>query len=193
MCPRCCKAPFSARGSVCLDGGCYFSNFAGCAHCGSRSMPRAARRNSSDDADDGEETEETEFDHECSECSHVVAKHWHKYAIDATTRRWIMECGLCGRGVDERPALAMFAGGASIQTAPELERPIDASKLRGNFEFYRETASLAHALSGTMNLDGDDIMTDSRIPEHDGASALLAKAALADRGMEDANDDADWE
>ena len=72
----------------------------------------------------------------CADCGHVVATHWHKF-VSGATRRWVMECALCGRGADERGALAAAAAAASA-AAPAAARPAAAA-------FPTESALLARA------------------------------------------------
>ncbi|KAJ8601857.1 hypothetical protein CTAYLR_002666 [Chrysophaeum taylorii] len=117
MCVGCIREAFVSRGSTVLESGAFALNFAACAQCGSRDVPRSRGVKVVVEEEEEELVEETEFEHAC-ECGHVVASHWHKYAVDAASRRWVMECCLCGRGADERATLRPSARGRSQPPPP---------------------------------------------------------------------------
>ncbi len=155
MCRKCVREALPARGRTCLDAGAFLANWAGCGACSTQTAPvaRAAKfeRNggSTQQADEDlaeDEEEETRFEHACGACGHIVAEHYHRFALIGGSRQaYLMECVLCGKGADEtdvfagvgdRPgpaaaaiqASARFAVSATAQ-AEELRQTIKAADL----------------------------------------------------------------
>lgn len=82
-------------------------NLGPCGRCGARgSMPKIVdyRRTTSPSEDDDVDTAEEEeitFKHACAACGHVIAQHFYHFSVDGESQRYLMDCILCGRGVDE--------------------------------------------------------------------------------------------
>ena len=116
MCRKCVKEVLPVRGRTCLDAGAFLANWAGCGACGAQAAPAArgakVERNGggAQQADDDlaeDEEEETRFEHACGACGHVVAEHYHRFALIGGSRQaYLMECVLCGKGADETDVFA---------------------------------------------------------------------------------------
>ncbi|KAH8061792.1 churchill protein [Aureococcus anophagefferens] len=146
------REPFVQRGTTCLDAGVYAANWLGCGRCGSSALPAAAnlRVEEEEDSDDGEAAEETEFEHRCRDCNALVATHFHRFVAGPLARRWLMECALCGRGADERAALAAVAARARPGPAAPPRRALSAAAVAASSD-----ALLARA-AATLGVESDD-------------------------------------
>eukprot|EP00038_Savillea_parva_P010268 m.189094 g.189094 ORF g.189094 m.189094 type:complete len:113 (-) comp17634_c0_seq1:80-418(-) len=96
MCGECLKTVAPDRGTTCLEKGCYFLNFKGCASCNRMDTPTATQ--SVTGMDDGEE--EITFTHLCKHCNHEIAKHTYTFRVEDGFQEYSMVCKLCGRGSD---------------------------------------------------------------------------------------------
>ena len=150
------REPFVQRGTTCLDAGVYAANWLGCGRCGSSALPAAAnpRVEEEEDSDDGEAAEETEFEHRCRDCDALVATHFHRFVAGPLARRWLMECALCGRGADERAALAAVAAGRGAPD-PDPPPPPPRRALSAAAVAVSSDALLARA-AATLGVESDD-------------------------------------
>ena len=54
----------------------------------------------SQEEDDDEEVEVVTFKHTCSNCGVVIAEHYYQCTINLTKINYVMDCMLCGRGME---------------------------------------------------------------------------------------------
>ena len=65
-------------------------------------------------------TEEITFKHVCKGCDHVICEHYHSFSFDDKHQDYMMECVLCGKGVDQiliDPTNGGDDGGAGVLSA----------------------------------------------------------------------------
>ena len=65
-------------------------------------------------------TEEITFKHVCKSCGHVICEHYHSFSFDDKHQDYMMECVLCGKGVDQiliDPTNGGDDGGAGVLSA----------------------------------------------------------------------------
>lgn len=105
MCLECLLEHRPDRGRTCLEEGVYMINFKGCKKCGEvvELKNKKVEATEEEEVEDGEFTEELTFDHVCGKCGHVVAQHFYQFQVTPTKQEFMMECMLCGRGIDEIP------------------------------------------------------------------------------------------
>lgn len=194
MCRECVSEIFPKRGTMCMDEGQFLLNLRSCATCGYRGPLREAARTetTSDDeceaidgdvvsGEDVETTETVEFDHVCPKCQHVVGHHFYRSVCNSRTRRFLMECTLCGQGADEseqpywkmKEMERLNAGGG--EASSEVEASTTTTVVVGTAELQSMMADSAllqktrAASRGNTSMgDGDDDEDDSAWDEEEG-------------------------
>ena len=197
MCRKCLIDVRPDRGTMCLDDGAFVANFRSCAVCGLRAMPKVGTKTIDDENDDGvvgdETIEEVTFEHVCSTdgCGHVISSHWYKFRCDSEFMTCVMECGLCGRGADERPSRRRRAEDdmARLQDALPLD---DVSVKSGNVF----TNVIAMPPPPPFERDsGADTVSECRIESVDIVGAFRNMVTVGDAyaSRADDSDADDWE
>lgn len=192
MCRRCLVEVRPDKGQVCREAGADLLNYAGCAGCGHRDMPRATETRRMEDDDPEEGYEETiEFRHTCPRCEHFICLHHYSFAVAThesqaaegetyQTQEFLMDCFLCGKGAD------------SVLVDPQGRRP----------DNYRELLGLPEE---KQSKDAEDNKPDQQEEEISKPKVIerisinrppgLAKAAVKKQPRSSAGEDndEDWE
>ena len=89
------------RNRVCQDDGSFLLNYKGCAKCHKRKWIKNINyKKEIIDDDDDDYQEIITYDHSCSECNFIICEHYYRFQISDIAQEYLMECLLCGRGVD---------------------------------------------------------------------------------------------
>eukprot|EP00947_MAST-08B_sp_MAST-8B-sp1_P001575 g1575.t1 len=113
--------------------------------------------------EDVEGSEEITFNHVCGDCGFVICEHFYSFTYDAKHQDYMMDCVLCGRGVDrslidpcpdDRGQEARSAGASSSASA-------SASA----------SAAMAESAAGAAGAGGEDTLADGGEEETKGGDA----------------------